>query len=187
MSIPQSSRAKDKETIRLFFALWPSDSVRARIQKNQTTAAELHNGRCLRRGNFHLTLVFLGTIPADYLTCLQTMASDVQSQRFNLKLDHVGLFAKPKCLWLGCHEKPESLMLLAELLAQGVKSCGLSIDERQYNPHLTIMRKVTELTEFTVEPIDWSVTEFCLVKSEPVSDGVEYSVVQAWPLLPNDA
>lgn len=170
------------QTIRLFFALWPTEPVRQSILRSQQQAAQLHQGRCLRKGNLHLTLVFLGTIPNQYLSSLLAMAETIRGNVFNLTLDHAGLFSKPRCLWLGCAEKPAALMALAAQLARGVKACGLTIDERPYNPHVTIMRKVTALTDFQVAPIFWPVNEFCLVKSEPVSDGVEYSVVQRWPL-----
>ena len=48
---------------RLFFALWPTDAVRARLAAAAQSHAAL--GRAIAARNLHVTVVFLGAVPAE--------------------------------------------------------------------------------------------------------------------------
>ena len=175
--MPQPEDSKQ----RLFFALWPDDEVRQSIARVAKQATEFHQGRVMRTDNLHLTLAFLGNVNEQQQECVETMASTVSMTPFNLCLDHVGIFQRPKVLWLGIKEKLDPLMQLAASLGKGAKDCGIKLDDKVFNPHVTLMRKVNCYQDMKIESIHWYVNNFCLVKSVLHPDGVEYRVVKQWP------
>lgn len=167
-------------TQRLFFALWPDDAVRNSIASFAKQAAEHHQGKRVRTDNLHLTLAFLGNVDDIQRDCVEAMASSLTMTSFSLCLEHTGIFPRPKVLWLGVKENPDALMQLAASLRQGAQDCGVQLNDKGFNPHVTLMRKVTQLHDVELEPIHWKVNNFCLVQSISQPEGVEYRVVKSW-------
>jgi len=165
---------------RLFFALWPDDKTRKAIASVVKQASQHHRGNSIRTDNLHLTLAFLGNVNLMQRECVEALAESMSITPFSLCLDHLGVFPRPKVLWLGVKEKPDALKQLATRLGKGARDCGIKLDGKGFNPHVTLMRKVSKLNEFQVEPIYWNVDQFCLVQSISHPEGVEYQVVKRW-------
>ena len=174
--MPQSEHS----TQRMFFALWPNDEVRKEIASVAKQAAQHHQGKLMRTNNLHLTLAFLGNVTDDQRQCVEAMADTISITPFSLCLDHIGVFPRPKVLWLGVKEKPDALMQLSASLGKCAYDCGIKLDEKAYNPHITLMRKVNHLHDMTIDSVSWSVDHFCLVQSVTHQEGVEYRVVKSW-------
>ena len=75
-------------TRRLFFALGPDAEVGDRIEDLQRRLRERADGRWVARGNFHLTIAFLGNVTADqvglcrhFLRNLKWVQSDFRSKK----------------------------------------------------------------------------------------------------------
>ena len=169
---------------RLFFALWPDDSVRRSIQaapfpklKPHTTPME----------NWHLTLVFLGpTTAAQQLTC-ERVADGVRADPFALELDITGKFIRAKVAWLGCSRPHPELVRLQTELESGLRwACpehaAFVAQPRPYCPHVTLYRKVDKpLVPEKINPVRWAVDSFSLVESRPAEQPV-YRVINSWKL-----
>ncbi len=174
--------SKRERRERLFFALWPDDSLRARLAALTAAAAGLR-GRAVARENLHLTLVFLGALDEGQKACAEQVADEVRSDAFSLVLDHSGHWRGPQVLWVGASSPPRPLRALVETLHLGLEPCGHRPDNRPFRAHVTLMRKAaTPPPELRVEPLHWPVREFCLIRSETLPEGARYRVLRTWPL-----
>lgn len=179
---------------RLFFALWPDTGQRqqllAQCERFIYSAVPALHGHPVPADNLHLTLAFLGDVTARQRACVERMATSVCDDNacspFELVLDRSGYWSRSRVLWLGLSEPPESLLALAARLQAGASGCGLSLDVRPYQPHLTLMRKVfprrgfSESENLSVEPLCWPVSGFALMRSVAEVKGVRYEVLQEW-------
>ncbi len=170
---------------RLFFALWPDDELRSKINSTYETFSDIQKkGRRVPLYNLHLTLHFLGNIPLDEVDCYIEKASEVKVKPFELSINHRGYFKKPRIVWLGLEQVPEGLVNLQQRLGQRISDCGFNPDKRLYNPHITVTRKISQNPgSQVVQPIPWEVNRFVLVISEPVDSGVRYRVKTSYPLV----
>jgi 2'-5' RNA ligase len=180
------SPAGETKVQRLFLALWPDDVLRQRIKRNSKSLLRHGGGRPVTLGNIHITLIFLGNVDGQQQSCIEQVANSIQCPTFELKLDKAGHWSRPKVLWLGCEETPEALKQLVADLYRGIRCCGIELDSRPYQAHLTLMRKVIKPpADLTVEPVTWPLDRFVLVKSTTHPEGVKYEVIREWPLIGN--
>lgn len=177
---PGQQQPKQQNRQRLFFALWPDDITRQRLAAVVKQAAQQHQGKVMHTDNLHITLAFLGDVSNAQRACVEAVADSISMTPFNLRLEPIGWFKRPKVLWLGADETPDALMQLVASLNQGLRSCDIALDDRPFATHLTLMRKVQRFNEMKIEPIDWRVDRFCLVQSFTHPEGVEYKVVKSW-------
>ena len=167
---------------RLFFALWPDNRVRARLVQ-QARRLSINSGQPVPPENFHITLVFLGNVEEQAIPTLAGAAEGLRIPDFPLQLDHCGWWKRMKCAWLAPASTPEPLLELVKQLNRLSRMTGLSIEERDYRPHVTLARKLTRpLMARTFEPIYWDVREFYLVESVTYETGARYRPLQRWPL-----
>ncbi len=168
--------------MRLFFALWPPEAVRARI----ATAAEGLPRSCGRQvpdANLHMTLEFIGNTDEAMYNCLAEAADTVTVEPFTLSLSRFGYWQKPRMIWLGPHHMPPDLLALVFKLRAALGGCGLQPDSRPYRPHVTLVRKVERQPSWPeVEPINWPVADFVLCRSQTAPKGPTYEVLRRWPL-----
>lgn len=171
------------KTQRLFFALWPDEALQQHFYR---LARELHKqsrGKPIIQENIHLTLAFMGPVEADTQACLEGMASDIAAPEFELSLDLIGYWGRPRIVWAGCSETPGTLTELVGQLQSGLAECGLQADTRPYAPHLSLIRKANKRPEVGLEPVIWPLQDFVLVSSKTLPTGAEYRVIRRWPLL----
>ncbi|MDX9768461.1 MAG: RNA 2',3'-cyclic phosphodiesterase [Ectothiorhodospiraceae bacterium] len=172
---------------RLFFALWPDDEVRTRVDR-LAAAWDGHAGRRIPRENYHITLAFLGMVNAERQACLERAAAGLAGRPFVLHLDRAGYFPRSQVLWLGAAFCPEALTVLAHDLAATVMTCGNQrADGEGFTPHLTLLRDSAPPPPDRLrvaEPVVWRVGSFCLVESILMPRGSEYRVLAEYPLAP---
>jgi len=94
--------------------------------------------------NIHITLAFLGDTLDDRISPLTTMLKDQceGSGKFELTLKGAGVFrnmSDPRILWTGI-EPSERLLQLNVGIINGLKNLDIKIEDRPFNPHLTIGR-----------------------------------------------
>jgi 2'-5' RNA ligase len=169
-------------TQRLFFALWPDEGVRARIEK-AVVQLPVREGRRVPRDNLHITLVFLGSVAESSRRCVEGVADGIQASPFSLSLDQVGYWPRPRVVWLGASTIPDKLARLEAALSQGIAQCGIEVENRPYAPHMTLLRKVSRPARLgSLDPIEWRVDHFALVESVTNVDGAVYQVLKRWAL-----
>lgn len=174
---------RETKDSRVFFALWPHEALRERLNRAAKTIPVECPSRRVPRVNLHLTLHFIGNVYFDQLACLQRQARRVKTDTFELGIDRQAIFSKPRVAWLGCNEIPAALTGLHQLLGQQLGLCDYQPEARHYNPHVTVARKIGYIPETCkFESITWQVREFVLVEVRQVDKGVQYRVVETYPL-----
>jgi len=167
---------------RLFFALWPDAAVRQALAK---TSRELLGPRVKRvpTENLHITLAFAGPVTAVVRDCLVAAAGGIHAAPFELVINHVGHWPRPRILWAGPSHTPAGLWSLVEALNQAFESCGLQRETRPFQAHVTLARKVGRAPPpVTVAPVAWSISNFSLVESVTDARGACYRRLVTWKL-----
>jgi 2'-5' RNA ligase len=175
---------REKKDIRLFFALWPDETLRYQLHRASKTLAVERPARRVPQYNLHLTLHFIGNVFFEQMDCLRQQARLVEAEAFELNIDRQGHFSKPRVAWLGCREIPTALRELHEQLGQRLQLCDYQPEARHYNPHVTVARKIGRIADSAnFAPIAWKVDAFSLVEVRQVENGVQYRVIETLPLL----
>jgi len=168
---------------RLFFGIAPPPAGREALHRG-LAGSQLPNGaRPVPESNWHLTLVFLGNVPETRLPAVKRAARRVTGQGFELTLDHLGYWPRPRVVWAAPTTIPPALSQLVFDLQRQLQTTGIKTDSRPYAPHLTLARKVRPahiLAE--LEPLSWPVRRFQLYQSVPSPHGVRYPVLESWKL-----
>jgi 2'-5' RNA ligase len=174
---------REKKDIRLYFALWPQETVRLRLDAAAATIAVDSQGRRVPRANLHLTLHFIGNVYLAQMECLQRAARLVRAAAFDLTIDQQGYFNKPRVAWLGCSNPPAALDDLHQQLGRHLQICDYEPEVRPYQPHVTVARKIGPIAaEADFAAVDWRVTEFALIEVRTIENGVQYRAVETYPL-----
>jgi RNA 2',3'-cyclic 3'-phosphodiesterase len=167
--------------MRLFFALWPGDRVRASLAHVAGELAALADGKSVPTGKIHLTLAFLGEIEAERLAAARDAARQARGSRFELVLDEVGSFRKAAVAWAGPTRVPAPLAELQSSLDIALRARGFALDERPFVAHVTLARKIGKIVpRAPTLAIRWRPRDFALVRSEAGTG--HYEVVETWPL-----
>lgn len=172
------------KTHRIFFALWPDDSLRQQIHRQVFPVFDHPQGRKVPKQNWHITLAFLGNVSDEVYSCVQSQADRITAESFELELDTIGHWSRPKVVWLGCTQQPATVNTLFDNLNRQLADCGYVPDYKTFHPHMTLMRKVTRRPRaFDFTPIKWQCREFVLVESQVDNTGSIYKVIKRWKLL----
>jgi 2'-5' RNA ligase len=166
---------------RLFFALWPSDQVRRELE-SLIEDLPPYRGRAQHADDLHITLFFLGEVEADTRACAEAVAGRIMGRPFDLVLDQVGYWPRPRILWCGSSQVPGPLADLVGDLGEGLRGCGFRPERRPYFPHVTLARRAGGAAASNLaRPVVWSVREFVLSISDPRLTP-HYRVLGRWPL-----
>lgn len=101
--------------------------------------------RWVRVEGLHLTLRFLGAMPASLQPALEAAADEVAvaATPFEVGLSGGGAFpsvARPRSLWIGVADGGEELAALADGLTGRCAAIGIELETRPFAAHLTIGR-----------------------------------------------
>ena len=173
---PASSSTK-----RLFFALWPDEDVAHKIKQHVLKQFLDCQGKILQQHNWHITLAYFGVADEDTQACLEEHAQNIKSDAFELNLSKCGFWSRPKVAWLAPEEVPAVLKQLIYDLQHAIIPCGFSPETRDYQPHITLVRKAKcDPTVSEIKPIHMKVLGFSLVESKTYAAGAEYKILKSW-------
>ncbi|TSE24311.1 RNA 2',3'-cyclic phosphodiesterase [Tepidimonas sediminis] len=151
-------------TLRLFVALWPDEATRARLQ---ALADAWHWPPGVRRcapADWHVTLHFLGAVPAARLAALRA-ALAVPWTPFTLTLTKAQRWPRGLAV-LTAAAVPAPLAALHRRLGQALTALALPVERRPLRPHVTLARRAEEAEPPpAVAPLAWPVTAYALVQS----------------------
>jgi 2'-5' RNA ligase len=180
--------------VRLFIAIEIPENIRAAfaslLRDFRALAPQL---KWVRPENLHVTLKFLGETDPSKLGTLQNMLSGVRSSEpVNLEFRGLGFFPnekRPRVFWASM-EASANLKTLAADIDQAVHNLGFTLEERSYEPHLTLARislpiippKLRQaITEKSGQSFGSLTTrEFHLIESKLKPTGAEYTTVQSF-------
>ena len=155
---------------RLFLALWPPSGAAARLAAEAEAMAQSHGGRPMPAEKIHLTLAFLGEVPAERVAAVLDAMRAAPFAPFMVRLDRLGAFRRAKVGWAGSSRpSPRLLALQAELEAQ-LRARDFSLESRPFAPHVTLVRKIERpVAAGAIEPVAWRADALTLVRTQPGS------------------
>jgi 2'-5' RNA ligase len=167
---------------RVFFAVWPDRAAADTLHRLAREASGRCGGRVMRRDSLHLTLAFLGDVPADRMADAMQVADRIAAEPFELILDRIGYWKHNRILWAG--GVSPALTFLADALGDGLRAAGFAIEARPFVAHLTLLRDAHCGGEVPplAQPIAWPVGEFVLAESRRSREGSHYEAAGRWPL-----
>ncbi|MFB7209282.1 RNA 2',3'-cyclic phosphodiesterase [Streptomyces sp. NPDC056255] len=129
-------------TIRVFIALAPPDEAKDELARALGPTYEAYpRMRWNRIEDWHITLAFLGELPAKAVPLLVPPLAHLAATRppLELALRGSGHFDE-RVLWSGIDGDLEGLRLLATAVRAAVEECGVPFAGRPLRPHLTLAR-----------------------------------------------
>jgi RNA 2',3'-cyclic 3'-phosphodiesterase len=94
--------------------------------------------------NIHITIAFLGDTEEKMIRSVSAMLKEKchGSGKFELIIKGSGVFrnrSDPRIIWTGI-EPSEKLLFLNEVIMSGLRELNVKLEDRPFNPHLTIGR-----------------------------------------------
>jgi len=136
------------EKIRTFIAIELDESIKdslTELQERLKGQVPRGSVRWVRPEGVHLTLKFLGDVPADQIGEI-TEALERSCQGFApfcLSCGGLGCFPnlkRPRVVWVGIQEETGILSQLKEAIEENVSPLGYPPEKRKFSPHLTLGR-----------------------------------------------
>ncbi|MGV6827410.1 MAG: RNA 2',3'-cyclic phosphodiesterase [bacterium] len=152
--------------MRLFFALQPPLHVREALADLQAVSLA-QNGRHTHFDDLHLTLQFLGNVDEPELSCLKQAVAGLSAGRFELEIDRLSYWSRPKIAWAGPSKIPAGLPELVTTLGEAIAPCGFDPAPEPFRPHLTLARKSARVETREIVPTHWKVEDFALLEAVP--------------------
>jgi 2'-5' RNA ligase len=163
---------------RIFIALWPEGQTRRNIATLMKSGAlGMVTGKPVPIDNLHITLAFLGDVGLDQVDRLAHMLGRIEQAPYSLTLDRIGCFPRARVVWLGASRRSRSFAKTRRRVNQVLDQTGFRTEKREAVPHVTLFRKARPLRDVPFDPIDWPVSEVCLVESNLSPEGAIYRVI----------
>jgi 2'-5' RNA ligase len=168
------------QTCRLFFALWPEPAQQVALSQATRTEVERSGGQAVPPQNFHITLVFIGSVPQSDVDRIESIArqvaAEVGPEPAEIALDLFEHWKKPRIICLTT-QLPASgpALRIAELLGNRLTAAGFAPDPRPLRPHITLARKVSRGGTMEMRPpVHWTFGKFALIESQTGPAGSVY-------------
>lgn len=178
----------DNPKAKVFFALWPTAAERDQLAAWQQPLQRLCGGRAMRSETLHNTLVFIGDVKAARLKTLQLAVQEADGQAFELYFDDARYWAHNHIVYAAPGDQPQQLAQLVDALQQGLTAHGFKFDQREYRPHVTLLRNARWTDEVLpqqmpqLQPVCWRIQDFALVQSVSRNGLADYQVLARFPL-----
>ena len=169
--------------MRLFFGLQPdTQSALDIIDWRERSLPPM--ARPVPVDNLHVTLAFLGQVQDRYLEELFDLADKIHSGPFELRINQLGFWSKPKILWIGPDEIPQPVSRLAKMLGNVRKRMGFRADKKEFLPHITVARRCEMPPPASALQPDFTIyfDRFTLFESSRIKSGLYYRAIQDWML-----
>jgi 2'-5' RNA ligase len=134
------------ERIRTFIAVELSDEARRHIAERRRELEPAASGvRWVAPENVHLTLVFVGDVPAAETGAVADAVREAVAgaKPFTVTLGGTGRFppkGKPRVVWVGVEDAAGALAALQNRVAEATAGFAEKEETRPYHPHLTLGR-----------------------------------------------
>jgi 2'-5' RNA ligase len=190
------SRSRGGAVVRAFVCVSPDEAAAGEIADFARGLKKFSGFRWAARESLHVTLKFLGEMPAERVTRLDTNLSRVGGFRpFAVGVSEAGVFpdmSSPRVLWLGVGDGRDELTRLAALVDRAAAAAGCEPERRVFHPHLTLARSrgsgpgvmTSELAEALAAfpGASWMCENFVLMRSELSPRGAKYTPIARFPL-----
>jgi 2'-5' RNA ligase len=101
--------------------------------------------RWVKPANIHLTLKFLGDIPAEMIPAIEQALGDAVAGHGPLRLSTKGIgvfpgIKKPRVVWVGVSGQTRQLRELHHSVESSLQGIGFAVEKRSFKSHLTMGR-----------------------------------------------
>lgn len=176
--------------MRLFIAVLLPNEARSKLMETiRQLKAHTQDGRFTQEENLHLTLAFLGELPANRISAIKKAMEDVKHLPFSLSFQQLGRFKREggDIYWLGVpRQSQQPLQLIYSQLSAGLTREGFKLESRSFEPHLTLGRQIVVNPEFDRNQFSQSlpaltvpVSKISLMKSERLNGRLTYTEIYA--------
>jgi RNA 2',3'-cyclic 3'-phosphodiesterase len=124
--------------MRLFLGLPVPDQFAKSLARIARTLA-IPNARWIPPENIHLTLFFLGSVADETLPAILRELRQLDPPHLRLRIIRFGAFPRAGVLFAEVEPAPALLSLQSDVAARMAR-CGFLLDDRPYNPHITLAR-----------------------------------------------
>jgi 2'-5' RNA ligase len=183
-------------SLRLFIALeLPPQVLEALEATQRDLRAQVPEraARWVRPGGIHLTLKFLGDVPAERVDAVETAIRRAVKGHspFELRAEGLGVFPNPqkaRVLWVGVEGELEALGRLRASVEDHVAPLGYPTESRSFSAHLTLARASRNASRAEQEALGglvagsdvrtlavWQVGEVSLMRSQLKPGGAVYT------------
>ena len=176
LNVPeQSSKVAGVADKRLFFALWPDPRQLETLRNTISPIARLVEGSAVYRGNWHVTLVFVGQFPQEQVADLLAAVADIKPEPFRLRFDRLSFWQRPRIACMQAMSVPPPLEALVDVLNGVLKDFNCEPESGSYRPHITVVRKARTFEPIVLaRPLELQWSGFKLIESVTSSGGVQY-------------
>ena len=174
--------------MRLFIAILFDDGIKNILYRTVDQLKECSKGSYTAKENLHLTVNFIGETDrfSDIKQIMERSVEETTAKEFQISIRGLGKFKRREgdIYWIGV-EKEDTLWKLQKELANKLKESGFpDIEMKEYQPHLTMGRKIHvnpgfEFREFEagIEPLWMTVNKISLMKSERLQGKLVYTEI----------
>jgi len=166
--------------MRLFIAInFGSDAKDCLLALRDELSSHSIRGNFSLPDNLHLTLAFLGECDGSETTAAKTAMDSVAYTPLSILIERVGRFKRNggDIWWAGVRESRPLLALQANLTDKLIVA-SFELDQRKYNPHITLGREViTNVDPWEIEPFGEAVSSIELMKSERIGGKLTYTAI----------
>jgi RNA 2',3'-cyclic 3'-phosphodiesterase len=185
--------------MRLFVALEIPEAVRENLAAIRENFFSIGSKlRWVPPENLHVTLKFIGSVPAEKLEAIIEALRRVRVDK-SVKLNFSGMGGSAAGVYWAAIEPCPALEKLAADIDRCLEPIGIAKEDRAFHPHVTvarfkdrgILKKINELTHENAVHGDgrspksdfgsMTATEFQLIESTTLPAGPIYSKVQSFP------
>ena len=184
------------EAVRTFICLqlpaFARDRLASTQQRLRASGAQVS---WVKPHNIHLTLKFLGSVPAERLQeiVLGVQRAAVPAPPILLELTVLGCFPNrrvPRVIWAGPKQLPKELRNLQQRVEKELVAIGFPAESRPFSPHFTLGRVrsgrhigklVAAIQEERLEPLLFEAAEVIVMASRLHASGALYTPVSRIP------
>lgn len=185
----------ENKAMRLFVALDLDTAVINRLQQALNAYRErAPQARWTRIESLHLTLKFIGEVPATDEERVTAALEQIRQKPFPLEFSGLGAFPQarhPRVFWAGIRPSTE-LEQLAHSIEQLLLPLGIAAENRAFSPHLTLARGRTPDELRPLMPLLQETTphwgrqiadRYYLYQSHPSRGAYQYEKRREFPLV----
>lgn len=185
------------DSIRCFVAIEIPDRIQAILSELQSAFRQkIKKASWTRRGNFHLTLKFLGDVEENSIIKINSTITRIAENfiPFCIEIGGIGTFPnllRPRVLWVGLTQGANNTTTLANSINRELGKLGFS-NENRFHPHFTLARiresiNIKTHTDLfkkfeTIAGTLINVNHITLVRSELHPSGAIYTPLHIYPL-----
>jgi 2'-5' RNA ligase len=174
---------------RLFFAIDLPDTLKEALEPGAESLRDLgRHVRPVRRGGYHITMLFLGEQPDSNIPYLGKLARQAVEGARPCKLEISGIGFFPRVSFLTLSGEIETLTIIASILADSCVDFLEKPETRRFKAHVTLARHKKKVTPSEKDRIrdafaefkgqSWIADELVLFSSELTPQGAIYTPVE---------